>query len=205
LALRSSFGLEEVDVVNDTTNRRNFITSAIVAGTGFSVFAGTWIFYIARYIAGPRLSSVDRAKLIEEQNEALSYATGLNNLRLERIEKNEIAIASIDDLSSDQAKLATDYFLQPVLIYKTVDDKPIARSAVCTHLGCTVQPEFVDGKIFCACHTSYFDAQTGNVLSGPATAPLAEEPLLIKDNKVYLVRPITPIKIGPAQNPMEPV
>jgi Rieske Fe-S protein len=191
--------------VQATTNRRNFVASAVLAVAGLTTFTGAWLVYIVRYIAGPRLTSAQRAALIEEQNQALEAGVKLNNLRLERIQKPQIEIATLDDLSSDQAKLATDYFLQPVLVYKTADDKVIARSAVCTHLGCTVQTDFVDGKIFCSCHASYFDANTGQALSGPATVALAEEPLIIKGDRVYLVRPTEPIKIGPAQNPMEPV
>jgi Rieske Fe-S protein len=189
----------------ETTNRRNFIASATLAIAGIGTFAGAWIFYIARFIAGPSLDSAQRTLLIHEQNDALAAAARLNNLKLERIEKSEIEIAALDELSTDQAKLATDYFLQPVLIYKNADDQPIARSAVCTHLGCTVQTDFVDGKIFCPCHASYFDPSTGAALSGPATVALAEEPLIIRGDKVYLVRPTQPIKIGPAQNPTEPV
>ena len=188
-----------------TTNRRSFVASAVLTLAGLTTFTGAWLVYIGRFIAGPRLTSAQRTALINEQNEALAAETRLNSLRLERIQKPEIEIAALDDLSTDQAKLATDYFLQPVLIYKTADDKPMARSAVCTHLGCTVQTDFVDGKIFCPCHASYFDPNTGAALSGPATVALVEEPLLIKGDKVYLVRPQMPIKIGPAQNPMEPV
>jgi cytochrome b6-f complex iron-sulfur subunit len=45
-----------------------------------------------------------------------------------------------------------------------------AASAVCTHLGCTVN---LAGKGFhCPCHGSVFD-QSGAVVSGPAPAPLA--------------------------------
>ncbi len=45
-----------------------------------------------------------------------------------------------------------------------------AASAVCTHLGCTVN---LAGKGFhCPCHGSVFD-QNGNVLSGPAPSPLS--------------------------------
>lgn len=44
-----------------------------------------------------------------------------------------------------------------------------AISAVCTHLGCIV--ELREDVFVCPCHGSYFDAR-GNVLAGPAPAPL---------------------------------
>jgi cytochrome b6-f complex iron-sulfur subunit len=45
-----------------------------------------------------------------------------------------------------------------------------AVSAVCTHLGCTVN--LAGNGFHCPCHGSVFD-QSGTVLGGPAPAPLA--------------------------------
>lgn len=45
-----------------------------------------------------------------------------------------------------------------------------AYSAICSHQGCTVQE--VTHAIRCWCHTSEFDLETGEPLSGPATEPL---------------------------------
>jgi Rieske Fe-S protein len=45
-----------------------------------------------------------------------------------------------------------------------------AVSAVCTHLGCTVN--LAGSGFHCPCHGSVFD-QSGTVLGGPAPAPLA--------------------------------
>lgn len=46
-----------------------------------------------------------------------------------------------------------------------------AFSAVCTHRGCVV--DSVEGtNVSCPCHGSVFNAVTGAVVQGPATAPL---------------------------------
>jgi len=45
-----------------------------------------------------------------------------------------------------------------------------AIDAVCSHLGCLVEPH-EDGGFMCPCHDSLFDPE-GRALSGPATAPL---------------------------------
>jgi cytochrome b6-f complex iron-sulfur subunit len=45
-----------------------------------------------------------------------------------------------------------------------------ALDAVCTHLGCLVEPH-EDGGFMCPCHDSLFDDE-GRALSGPATKPL---------------------------------
>jgi Rieske Fe-S protein len=47
-----------------------------------------------------------------------------------------------------------------------------AFSAVCPHQGCSVD-SVADGVINCPCHGSEFDASTGAVKKGPATAGLA--------------------------------
>ncbi|WP_316523692.1 Rieske 2Fe-2S domain-containing protein [Kitasatospora brasiliensis] len=46
-----------------------------------------------------------------------------------------------------------------------------AFSAVCTHSGCAVDAP-KNGKMYCPCHGSRFDAATGAVVNGPAVKPL---------------------------------
>jgi Rieske Fe-S protein len=59
-----------------------------------------------------------------------------------------------------------------------------AFSSSCTHLGCTVS-QVSRGKIFCPCHGSEFDANTGAVVQGPATAPLPPVSVTVKDGEVF--------------------
>jgi len=47
-----------------------------------------------------------------------------------------------------------------------------ARSAICTHAGCTVRFSQSDRTFVCPCHGSVFDAASGAVLNGPAVSPL---------------------------------
>ena len=51
-----------------------------------------------------------------------------------------------------------------------------AFSAVCTHAGC-VLTSVKELEADCSCHGSRFDTTTGEVLAGPATAPLPEVPV----------------------------
>lgn len=61
----------------------------------------------------------------------------------------------------------------PVLIIRMDDDEFLVLSSICTHQACEVNlPGEGDPNIWCECHDSVFDRGSGNVLNGPATAPL---------------------------------
>jgi Rieske Fe-S protein len=59
-----------------------------------------------------------------------------------------------------------------------------AFSSTCTHLGCTVN-RVADGKIFCPCHGSVFNARTGAVEQGPATQPLPPVAITVESGVIY--------------------
>jgi Rieske Fe-S protein len=59
-----------------------------------------------------------------------------------------------------------------------------AFSSTCTHLGCTVS-QVSGGKIFCPCHGSEFNADTGAVVQGPATTPLPKVAVKVQGAEVY--------------------
>jgi Rieske Fe-S protein len=59
-----------------------------------------------------------------------------------------------------------------------------AFSAVCTHQGCTVDT-VAAGSIDCPCHGSSFDADTGAVISGPASRPLPPIAVVVRDGQVF--------------------
>lgn len=57
-------------------------------------------------------------------------------------------------------------------------------TAVCTHTGCLVNS--VTATINCPCHGSVFDISTGEVLGGPAPAPLAEMTISVEGDRIVL-------------------
>ena len=59
-----------------------------------------------------------------------------------------------------------------------------AFSATCTHQGCMVTSVRA-GAILCPCHGSRFDARTGAPVAGPATRPLAEVAVVVRDGAVF--------------------
>jgi cytochrome b6-f complex iron-sulfur subunit len=60
---------------------------------------------------------------------------------------------------------------KPGLLVRTDADELRAFSAVCTHLGCTVQFREDLSQIWCACHNGHFDL-TGRNVQGPPPRPL---------------------------------
>jgi len=65
----------------------------------------------------------------------------------------------------------------------------VAYSAICTHLGCTVNATLEDdGTIACPCHGSRFDPAAGAaVLNGPANRALPALPIRVEDDGTIAV------------------
>jgi glycine/D-amino acid oxidase-like deaminating enzyme/nitrite reductase/ring-hydroxylating ferredoxin subunit len=59
-----------------------------------------------------------------------------------------------------------------IAAFRTEDGTLVERSAFCTHLGCVVHWNGLEQSWDCPCHGSRF-APTGEVLNGPALAPLS--------------------------------
>jgi Rieske Fe-S protein len=72
----------------------------------------------------------------------------------------------------------------PIVLIRTGADQVHAFSAICTHQGCPVS-QVKTGTIDCPCHGSQFDAATGHVVRGPATAPLPPIAVVVRAGEVY--------------------
>lgn len=60
----------------------------------------------------------------------------------------------------------------------------VAYSAICTHRQCEVA--YADGELVGPCHGSVFDpADGGAVVNGPATEPLPEIPVEVRNGEVF--------------------
>jgi len=58
-------------------------------------------------------------------------------------------------------------------------------SAICTHLGCTVD-KVADGTIDCPCHGSMYSVKDGHVVHGPAPKPLPAKQINVSGGKISL-------------------
>ena len=70
----------------------------------------------------------------------------------------------------------------PIILAQPSTGKVVAFTAICTHQGCTVNP---DGAVLrCPCHASTYDAFTGKNTGGPAQSPLAAIPVTVSGGAV---------------------
>jgi glycine/D-amino acid oxidase-like deaminating enzyme/nitrite reductase/ring-hydroxylating ferredoxin subunit len=79
---------------------------------------------------------------------------------------------SLRALKRGQGKIL-DLRGQRVAAYRDEHGKVTVRSAVCTHMGCTIGWNDAERTWDCPCHGSRFKP-TGEVLAGPAESPLSE-------------------------------
>lgn len=70
-----------------------------------------------------------------------------------------------------------------VVVSRAEDGSLRAFSTVCTHAGCAIK-KLEGTKLVCPCHGSEFDARTGEVLHAPATVPLIELPVEVKQGRI---------------------
>jgi len=76
---------------------------------------------------------------------------------------------------------------QPGILIRTPGGELRAFSAVCTHLGCTVQyrPDLI--QIWCACHNGHYDLNGKNV-SGPPPRPLPPYAVNLRGDQIIVSR-----------------
>lgn len=87
------------------------------------------------------------------------------------------ALAAVADIPDGGSLVANG-----VLLART-GNTVTGRSPVCTHAQCTVAAAMAEAE--CPCHGSKFNASTGAVLNGPATEPLPEVAVTVKDGNVF--------------------
>ena len=69
------------------------------------------------------------------------------------------------------------------MIIRQQDGSLTALSAICTHAGCNVS--YQSGVLYCPCHGSVFNAQTGAVEQGPAVTPLPRRKVMQRNGQIY--------------------
>lgn len=75
---------------------------------------------------------------------------------------------------------------QKIFVFQTSPGIFSVVTAVCTHLGCTIQWDSGKDRFACPCHGSIF-SKTGKVISGPAPRPLEWFEITLSKDKQLLV------------------
>ncbi len=76
---------------------------------------------------------------------------------------------------------------RPGLLILAADGQYHAISAVCTHLGCTVQYRSDLHEVWCACHNGTYTIDGKNI-SGPPPRPLESYNVFVKGKDIYVQR-----------------
>jgi len=98
-----------------------------------------------------------------------------------------VVAARVGELKINSGKVFRFGSEPAILIRIPSTGKYRAFTAVCTHLGCTVQYRPDLQEIWCPCHNGIYDLQGRNV-SGPPPRPLAQYPVHIQGEDIVVVR-----------------
>jgi cytochrome b6-f complex iron-sulfur subunit len=133
-----------LEEVEPTPTRRAFVAAASAAGI---CYLGAMAYPIYRYLASPAEMAANESAVVQ------------------------VTLKGAQTLATASA-LMFKFGSSPAMLIHGEDGSWVAFSAVCTHLGCTVQFEPQMNRIHCACHGGVYDAHTGKNVSGPPPKPL---------------------------------
>jgi cytochrome b6-f complex iron-sulfur subunit len=148
------------DAVEDIS-RRAFVR--ILAASAGAVYAAAIGYPVYRYLSSPA----------EKSRQAGAV--------------REVSLDGADTLKPGSV-LMFKFGSQPAMLIHHADGTWVSLSAVCTHLGCTVQYEADQNRIHCACHGGVYDAHTGKNVSGPPPKPLPAYSVKVGNGSVVVSR-----------------
>jgi Rieske Fe-S protein len=140
-----------------TLPRRRFVS--LLFGSGLIASAASFLYPILKYLVPP--------KLPEYGNDAVVAA------RVSEIKPNEGKIFRFGS--------------KPGLLIQISPGEYRALSAVCTHLGCTVQYRSDLREVWCACHNGMYDINGRNI-SGPPPRPLTVFEVQVRGDEIFVRR-----------------
>ncbi len=144
----------------ETATRRAFLIAAGAAGLCYVTALG---YPVYRYLASPA--------------EMASSAAAVTEVTLKDAQK--LPTGSV---------LMFKFGTSPAMLIHHLDGAWVALTAVCTHLGCTVQYEPQLNRIHCACHGGVYDPRTGANVSGPPPRPLKLFKVAVNETGVEVSR-----------------
>lgn len=96
-----------------------------------------------------------------------------------------IALADVPEGTAHLFHYPTD--ADPAILVHLPGGELRAFSQKCTHLGCVVYYKADSELMECPCHEGHFDAESGEVISGPPQRPLGRIEVEVRDGVVWSV------------------
>ncbi|HLY41205.1 MAG TPA: Rieske (2Fe-2S) protein [Terracidiphilus sp.] len=143
-ALETPHLVKETAENGEPSTRRAFLIAAGAAGLAYTAALA---YPIYRYLASPTEMAMSETAV------------------------TEVTLKDAQKLPAG-AVLMFKFGTRPAMLIHHEDGRWIAMTAVCTHLGCTVQYEPQADRIHCGCHGGVYNAYTGANVSGPPPKPL---------------------------------
>jgi Rieske Fe-S protein len=100
--------------------------------------------------------------------------------------QDEVVACKVGDLKPNGSKVFR-FGSRPALLLLTAEGEYHAVSAVCTHLGCTVQYRSDLVEVWCACHNGTYGLDGRNV-SGPPPRPLESFQVNVRGSEIIVSR-----------------
>lgn len=100
--------------------------------------------------------------------------------------QDEVVAAKVGDLKPNGWKIFR-FGSRPALLLLTTEGEYHAVSAVCTHLGCTVQYRSDMHEIWCPCHNGTYGLDGRNI-SGPPPRPLESFQVNVRGDEIIVAR-----------------
>jgi cytochrome b6-f complex iron-sulfur subunit len=99
---------------------------------------------------------------------------------------NSVVAAKVGELKNNNGKVFR-FGSEPAILIHLASGQYRAFSAVCTHLGCTVQYRSDLQMIWCPCHNGMYNL-TGRNVSGPPPRPLQEYGVHVQGDDIVVSR-----------------
>ena len=140
-----------------TLPRRRFIE--LLLGSGLVATALSFIYPILKYLVPPKLPDLG---------------------------SDAVVAARTSEIKPNEGKIFR-FGTKPGLLIQTSSGEYRAMSAVCTHLGCTVQYRSDLRQVWCACHNGMYDLNGRNI-SGPPPRPLESLEVQVRGDEILVRR-----------------
>ncbi|MCL2660046.1 MAG: Rieske (2Fe-2S) protein [Acidobacteriaceae bacterium] len=115
------------------------------------------------------------------------YLNSSNETAMAEAAVKEVTLKDANKLAPGSA-LMFKFGAAPAVLIHHANGEWVSLTAVCTHLGCTVQYEPGADRIHCGCHGGVYNAYTGANVSGPPPKPLKLFKVAVNDTGVVVSR-----------------